>query len=202
MSGCHDHGCGEETADTGRAALWLAFILNLSMFVIEVWQGQAADSTSLLADSMDFLSDAFNYAISLAVFSMAITARAKASLVKASLMLVIAAAVLITGGMHVMNDAVPAYQTMGWVGVLALAVNVTSALALYRSRGRDSNMQSVWLCSRNDAIGNIAIIIAAYFVYLTQSLWPDLVVALIMAYLGASAAVKIIRQARSELKEA
>jgi len=200
MSGCHDHGCGGDTAK-GKAALWLALVLNLGMFSIEIWQGHAADSTSLLADSMDFLSDSFSYALSLAVFSMAVAIRAKAALIKAVLMLSIAAIVLVTGLLHIIHDAVPMYQTMGWVGLLALAVNVISALALYSARGRDSNMRSVWLCSRNDAIGNVAILIAAYFIYLTGTLWPDLIVAAIMAWLGISAALKIISHAKQELQE-
>jgi Co/Zn/Cd efflux system component len=185
-----------------RRRLYIVLALNFAMFALEVWQGFQADSTSLLADSMDFLSDSFSYAITLYVLSKALATRAKASLLKAGLMLLLAAGALGQGVYNLVHHQTPEYITMGWVGALALTANVVSALILYKSRGRDSNMHSVWLCSRNDAIANIAIIIAAGLVYVTGTLWPDLAVALIIAWLEGGSALKIIAHAKKELQHA
>lgn len=195
---CHDHA---HDFAHDRKILKIVFVLNFAMFGLEIWQGLQADSTSLLADSMDFLSDSFSYVLTLYVMARHAHTRAKAALLKAGLMLLLAAGALAQGAHNIVLGQVPVYETMGWVASLALVVNVASALLLYRSRGRDSNMQSVWLCSRNDALANILIIFAAVAVYYTGSLWPDLLVALGIAWLGAGAAVKIIRQARSELRK-
>jgi Co/Zn/Cd efflux system component len=196
--GCHSHH--DDTVTRDRRILWIVLALNFSMFVIEIIQGIRADSTSLLADSMDFLSDSFSYAITMVVLTKSLAVRARASLLKAGLMLLIAAGALAQGVHNVAHGNIPEFSTMGWVATLALVVNLISAGLLYASRGRDSNMQSVWLCSRNDAIANVAIIIAAGLVWATGTLWPDLLVALAIAWLEGSSAVKIIRQARGELK--
>lgn len=197
MSGDHSHE--HHTIAHDRRILYIVFALNFSMFLLEVWQGLQADSTSLLADSMDFLSDSFSYLITLYVLTKTLATRAKASLLKASLMLVLAAVALSQGIYNIIAQETPHFVTMGWVGTLALTANITSAYLLYSSRNRDSNMQSVWLCSRNDALANIAIIIAAGLVYLTGTLWPDLAVALIITWLESSAALKIITHAKREL---
>lgn len=180
--------------------LYIVLALNFAMFLLEIWQGLEADSTSLLADSMDFLSDSFSYIITLFVLTKALHVRARASLLKASLMLVLAGVALIQGVHNIMVNETPHFATMGWVGTLALIANVVSALLLYSTRNRDSNMRSVWLCSRNDALANIAIIIAAGLVYATGTLWPDLAVALIITWLEGSSAIKIIRHAQEELR--
>lgn len=195
-----DHHAHEIAND--RRILWVVLALNFSMFILEIWQGMRADSTSLIADSMDFLSDSFSYMITLYVLTRSLRMRAHASLLKASLMLLLAVGALGQGLHNLINNQTPEYITMGWVGLLALIVNVISAVLLYRSRGRDSNMQSVWLCSRNDAIANLAIIVAAFFVYVSGTLWPDLLVALIIAWLEGSSALKIIAQAKKELRHA
>ena len=192
----HDHH--HDARD--RRTLWIVLALNFSMFVVEIWQGLAAHSTSLLADSMDFLSDSFSYGITLYVLSRPLRMRAHASLIKASLMLLLAAGALAQGGYNIAAGNLPTAEVMGIVGTMALAINLISAWLLYRSRNRDSNMQSVWLCSRNDAIANIAIILAAGAVSLTQSLWPDMIVALFIAWLEGSSALKIIAQAQGELR--
>jgi Co/Zn/Cd efflux system component len=198
MSGHHQHEGHTHAQD--RRILYIVLALNFSMFALEVWQGLQAGSTSLIADSMDFLSDSFSYAITLYVLTKTLTTRAKASLLKASLMLLLAMAALGQGAHNLIYGQTPEYMTMGWVATLALMANTISALLLYKSRGRDSNMQSVWLCSRNDAIANIAIIVAAGLVFLTQNLWPDLIVALFIAWLEGSSALKIIAQAKKELR--
>lgn len=200
MSRSHNHCGNHEHFAHDRKVLWTVLALNFAMFILEIWQGLEADSTSLLADSMDFLSDSFSYAITLYVISRSIRTRAHASMLKASMMLILACGALAQGANNVLHEHTPEFITMGWVASLALIVNTASAMLLYRSRGRDSNMQSVWLCSRNDAIANVMIIVAAGLVFATGTLWPDLIVALGIAWLEGSAAVKIFRQARGELK--
>ena len=191
-----------EHVASDRRMLWVVLALNFAMFVLEIWQGMKADSTSLIADSMDFLSDSFSYVITLYVLTKSLRTRATASLIKAALMLMLAAGALAQGAHNLLHHQTPEFITMGWVGALALIVNIISAALLYPSRDRDSNMQSVWMCSRNDAIANIMIIIAAGCVYATGSLWPDLIVALGIAGLEGGSALKIIREAKKELRHA
>ncbi|MCE2926479.1 MAG: cation transporter [Rickettsiales bacterium] len=198
MGSHHDHAHDHLSHD--HRVLITVFVLNFAMFGLEFWQGMKSDSTALIADSMDFLSDSFSYLLTLYVLASSLRVRARAALIKAGLMLLLAAAALGQGVYNIMHQHVPDYVTMGWVGLLALLVNVTSAILLYRSRERDSNMQSVWLCSRNDAITNVAILIAAGLVFMTHSLWPDLFVALFITWLEGSSALKIIRQAKKELR--
>jgi Co/Zn/Cd efflux system component len=198
MSAGHDQ-CGGTNTD--RKILWIALALNFPLFLIEIWQGLGADSTSLIADSMDFLSDSASYLITLYVLSKPLPVRAKAAIFKAFLMLLLAVAALGQGVHNIIHAQIPAAFTMGWVGILALAANIATAVILFKSRDKDSNMRSVWLCSRNDAIANICIIIAAFFVNFTGTLWPDLIVALVITWLEGSAALKIIAHAKQELKE-
>jgi Co/Zn/Cd efflux system component len=195
----HEHSHCDAVAHD-RRILWVVLLLNSVMFYIELRQGLKASSSSLIADSMDFFSDSLSYIITLFVMGMHIHIRAKAAIFKASFMLLLAAMALIQGIINLYEGIVPASDTMGMVGLLALIVNIISATLLFGSRGRDSNMRSVWLCSRNDMIANIMIIIAAYFVGITDSLVPDLLVALGIAWLEGSAALKIIRHAKKELK--
>ncbi len=200
MPGEHNHCHAHDHVTHDRRMLWIVLILNAFMFFLELWQGLKADSSALLADSMDFFSDSLSYVITLYVIQKHIHIRAKAALIKASLMLVLAGAALTQGVYNLIEQATPIYSTMGWVGTLALVVNIASALLLYSSRGRDSNMHSVWLCSRNDAFANILILCAAYLVYITSSPYPDLAVALGIAWLEGHSALKIIAHAKSELK--
>ncbi|MEQ1789408.1 MAG: cation transporter [Rickettsiales bacterium] len=196
----HEHGHNHDHVIDDRKILWIVLALNFAMFFIELWQGMKADSTALIADSMDFLSDSFSYGITLYVIQKHLHTRAKAALIKAALMLLLAIGALTQGAHNLLEQTTPAYMTMGWVATLALLVNSISALLLYKSRGRDSNMQSVWLCSRNDMITNILIIIAAFLVFASNSLFPDLLVALGIAWLEGSSAIKIIRHAKQELR--
>ncbi len=198
MSGDHNHDHDHIIHDSKM--LWIVLILNAAMFFLELWQGIEADSSALLADSMDFLSDSFSYGLTIYVLQKHIHVRAKAALLKAALMLLLAAGAFTQGFYNLLEHTTPAYLTMGWVGTLALFANGISALLLYKSRGRDSNMRSVWLCSRNDMLANIFILIAAYLVYSTGSLYPDLLVALAIAWLEGSSAIKIIAHAKSELR--
>ena len=183
-----------------RKILWIALVVNFTMFVVEIGAGFTAGSVSLLADSLDFAGDAANYGISLLVLGMGVVARARASLFKALCMLLFGIAVLATALWHLVSGTVPSAPTMGVVGTLALMANVGVAALLYAYREGDSNMRSVWLCSRNDALGNLAVLLAALGVFGTGSAWPDLLVAGIMASLATSAATQILLQARGELK--
>lgn len=193
----HDHGAAQPGA---RLALWLALVGNAGMFAVELGAGLAAGSTALLADSVDFLGDAANYGLALAVLPLALAWRARAALVKGICMGLFG---LWVGAMvirHVMTGTVPEPYTMGVVGFAALAVNVAVTVILFRFRGGDSNMRAVWICSRNDALGNIAVMLAASGVLATGTAWPDIAVAALMAALALWGSAQVIRQARAELR--
>lgn len=182
-----------------RLILWIALIANAAMFVVEIIAGVAADSRALQADALDFFSDAVNYAISLGVAGLALSWRAKAALVKAATMLVFGLWVIGYAIYGLVAGSNPEPQTMGVIGTLALVVNVIVALMLFRYREGDSNMRSVWICSRNDAIGNFAVLGAALGVFGTGQAWPDLLVAAIMAGLAIWGSIEVFGQARREL---
>src|SRR5260370_24933004 len=155
---CCDHG--QDQASTSPAyhrVLWVALAMNLVMFAVEIGAGLAAQSASLLADSLDFLGDAGNYGLSLFVLGMALHWRARASLIKAASMGAFGLCVAGTTIQHALAGTVPAAPVMGVVGIVAFMVNFAVALLLYRWRDGDSNMRSVWICTRNDAIGNLAV---------------------------------------------
>jgi Co/Zn/Cd efflux system component len=170
------------------------------MFFVEIIGGSHARSVSLWADALDFAGDAANYAISLAVLSMTLYWRATAALLKGITMAVFGIFVMMKVMWTWWLGITPEPMLMGTIGVLALVVNVVVALMLYAFRDGDANMRSVWLCSRNDAIGNIAVIIAAVGVFGTGTMFPDLIVAFIIAYLGVSSGLSVIQQARAERK--
>ena len=183
-----------------RKVLWLALLLNAAMFAVEIAGGLQSGSVSLLADAIDFFGDAANYGVSLAVLSMALAWRARASLLKAAAMAGFGVFVLGRALWSALHGVPPEPLTMGAVVLLALAVNVAVAWMLYRYREGDSNMRSVWLCSRNDAIGNLAVAGAALGVFGSGAAWPDLLVAAGMAALALSSAWSVMRQARAELR--
>ncbi|HZH27005.1 MAG TPA: cation transporter [Azospirillaceae bacterium] len=185
---------------TYRRVLWAALVINAAMFVVEIVAGAAADSVSLKADAMDFLGDAANYAVSLFVLGMALAARARAALLKGISLGLIGLWVAAETAHNAVQASVPQAQIMGTVGFLALAANVGVAFMLFVWRQGDANMRSVWICSRNDAIGNVAVMLAALGVFGTGTGWPDLVVAAVLAYLAVSGATQIVRQALSELR--
>jgi Co/Zn/Cd efflux system component len=200
---CSDHHCEAPRGLDGRAwrrALWIALAINGGMFLTEIVAGVAAGSSSLQADALDFLGDAANYAISLGVAGMALSWRARAALVKGSSLGVLGFWVLGNTVWHAWAGTLPAAEVMGIIGMLALLTNGGVALMLYRFRGGDANMRSVWICSRNDAIGNLAVLLAALGVFGTGTGWPDLIVAAIMAGLGISGGWQIVRQAYGELR--
>ena len=182
-----------------RRALWIALVANAVMFMVEMVTGIAADSRSLQADALDFFGDAANYAISLGVAGMALAWRAKAALVKAATMLTFGIWVIGYAIYGLIAGADPEPATMGMVGMLALTTNVVVALMLFRFREGDANMRSVWICSRNDAIGNIGVLGAALGVFGTGQAWPDLLVASILAGLAFWGSIEVFGQARREL---
>jgi cation diffusion facilitator family transporter len=197
---CCNHESPLQPAPEYRRILWIALVVNTLMFVVEIIFSQRADSVSLLADSIDFLGDAANYGISLWVLAMAVQMRAKASLLKAASMALFGVGVLAHATWNAVTGVTPDAQTMTLVGFLALAANLGVAWLLYAYRNGDSNMRSVWLCTRNDALGNIAVIIAAFGVFGTGTAWPDLIVAVVMALLALTSAAQISKHARQELK--
>ena len=182
-----------------RKILWVALLVNTAMFLIEIGAGVHAGSLSLLADAVDFAGDALNYAVSLAVLASALAWRARAALAKAVSMMGFGLYVLGAAVWSVWHGGVPQSMTMGMVALLALLANVVVAWMLYAFREGDANMRSVWLCSRNDAIGNVAVFMAALGVFGTGSAWPDLVVASLMAALALHGGWAVMRQARMEL---
>jgi Co/Zn/Cd efflux system component len=192
----HDHGAASPVY---RRILWIALAVNLAMFAVEIGAGLAAQSVSLLADSLDFFGDAANYGISLFVLGMALQWRARASLLKAASMGVFGLWIAGTTIQHALAGTVPEAPVMGVVGALALAANLGVAVLLYRWRDGDSNMRSVWICTRNDAIGNLAVLAAAAGVFGSGAGWPDYLVAAIMSGLALTGAAQVTRQALSEL---
>jgi Co/Zn/Cd efflux system component len=183
--------------------LWVALGLNALMFAVELLAAQRSGSLSLVADAVDFAADAMNYALSLAVLGSVLLMRAKAALFKAACMAALGGYVWLSTLWRLGAGAeAPHAFTMGSVGLMALAVNGAVAALLYAFREGDANVRSVWLCSRNDAIGNLAVVAAALGVFGTHRAWPDLLVATIMATLALHGAWVVARQARAELKPA
>jgi Co/Zn/Cd efflux system component len=196
----HDHGAGGDDDPAYRRVLIVALVVNFAMFAVEILASRAARSDSLLADSIDFLGDAANYSVSLWVLSAGLALRAKASLLKAASMAGFGLWVLASTALHLIAGTVPEAPTMGVVGTLALLANVGVALLLFRFRDGDSNRRSVWLCTRNDAIGNLAVLAAAAGVLATGQGWPDALVAAGMGVLALHSAVRVARQAMDELR--
>ena len=196
----HDRVSAASTSPAYRRVLGLALVVNLVMFLVEIGAGFAAQSMSLLADSVDFLGDAANYGISLFVLGLAIQWRARASLLKAASMAAFGLWIAIATVQHMIVGTVPQAPVMGTVSVLAFAANFGVAALLFKWREGDSNMRSVWICSRNDAIGNLAVLAAAAGVFGSGTGWPDYVVAAIMSGLALWGAGQVILHARSELR--
>ena len=183
-----------------RRALWIALFVNAVMGGVEIVGGLTADSVSLLADAVDFLGDAANYGISLFVLALAPVWRSRAALVKGLTMDAYGLFVLGKTAWNAYAGATPEPMTMVFIGLLALTANASVAALLYTFRHGDANMRSVWLCSRNDAIVNVAVILAALGVFGTGTAWPDLAVAVAIAALALTAAHAVVKQAKRELQ--
>ena len=200
MSGCCDDKVFEGMSDGYKRALLAVILINAVMFFVEITAGLKSGSQALLADSLDFAGDSATYTISLLVIGASLRTRAMASLFKGGSLAVIAMIILASSLYRFLGDTVPTAETMGLIGFLALVANLTSLLILMRWRDGDSNVRSVWLCSRNDAVGNVGVIIAGIVVGITGAAWPDLLVAVLLATLFLRSAVSIVSQARAELK--
>lgn len=201
---CHDHcpPSAQEARDPRwRRVLWVALVVNAAMFFVELAGGLSADSASLLADAVDFAADALNYGASLLVLGMAAHWSTRLASVKGALMVGYGLVVLGRAAWSAWAGSSPQPVTMGGIGLLAFTANLTVAALLYRYRGGSANARSVWLCSRNDALGNLAIVLAALGVFGTGTAWPDLVVATLMASLGVSGGWQVLRYARDERRE-
>lgn len=195
----HTHAVSDATRPRYARVLWIALVVNALMFGVEIASGLRSGSVSLLADAIDFFADAANYALTLAVLSLGLQWRARAALVKAASMLVFGTLVMGKALWSARTGIAPEAVTMGVVGALALAANLGVAALLYAFREGDANMRGVWLCTRNDAIGNVAVMLAALGVFGTGSAWPDLGVALVMSALAVAAGWSVMRQAQREL---
>ena len=209
MPGCcqNDHCASSASANAARAAspawrrvLWMALLINAAMFGVEVFGGLQAHSASLLADALDFAADAANYGLSLAVLGMALHWRSRAAWIKGASLLAFGVFVLARALWGAWAGQPPQAVTMGAIAVAAMLSNGIVAALLYAWRDGDANMRSVWLCTRNDVLGNMAVLLAAVGVFGTGTRWPDLAVAAVMATLGISAGWKIMRLARAELR--
>lgn len=196
-------GCGHNAKFDGidpryKRILWAVIGINAAMFVIEMTAGALAGSQALQADALDFFGDTLTYGISLAVIGRSLAVRSTAALVKGASLMLMGLWVFGATAYQLLVLGLPRAEVMGVVGFLALAANVASVLLLARYKDGDANVRSVWLCSRNDAIGNVAVMLAAVAVWATASAWPDLVVAAAMAGLFLTSSVSILRQALAE----
>jgi len=183
-----------------RRVLWAVLLINAAMFVVEVGAGLAAGSASLQADALDFLGDASNYGISLFVVGMALRYRATAALVKGASMGLFGLWVVGTVIWHAWHGTLPSAFTMGAIGIAALLANAASFGLLWAYRHGDANMRSAWICTRNDVLGNLAVLLAAVGVFGTGSGWPDVVVATIMAALALQGATTVVKHSLHELR--
>jgi Co/Zn/Cd efflux system component len=206
MACCHDSACSSAARPDAlnsprwRRALWIALAINAGFFVAEIVAGAAAGSAALQADALDFFGDAANYAISLGVAGMALTWRARAAVTKGGTLIAFALWVLGSTAWHAFYGTLPRADVMGVVGIAALIANGGVALTFYCFRTGDANMRSVWICSRNDAVGNAAVLLAAMGVFGTGTGWPDVVVAATMGWLGLWGGWQIVTQGRGELR--
>src|SRR4051794_8520794 len=202
MSCCEDD-CHVATTDAGyRRILWAALGINAVMFLVEIVASFVAGSMSLRADALDFLGDAANYAVALAVVGLSLQWRAGAALLKGGVMGLFGFWVAGSTVYNAIAATVPKAELMGIIGLLALAANLCVAVLLYRYRQGDSQAMSVWLCTRNDCIVNIAVMIAGAGVWASQTPWPDIAVAAVVAALGITSAIRISRQALREIRGA
>ncbi|MEH6648404.1 MAG: cation transporter [Motiliproteus sp.] len=202
MAGC---GCTNNVKFDGLSAryktiLWVVIAINALMFLVEGSASVVSNSMALSADALDFLGDSLTYGLTLLAIGHSLRWRASAALFKGVTLAVMGVVVLASTLYRVLLLEQPNEMIMGSVALLAFGANLFCALLLMRYRNGDANVRSVWLCSRNDAIGNIAVLIAALTVHQVQSPWPDLLVAALMAGLFLHSATLILRQAMAEFR--
>jgi len=197
----HEHAPFDGMSDTYKRRLWLVIFINAAMFLVEMTAGQLARSQALQADALDFFGDAVTYGISFAVIGASLKVRSTAAAAKGISLFFMGLWVFGSTIWRVFFDGMPEAPVMGAIGFMALAANVTSVLLLMNYKDGDANVRSVWLCSRNDAIGNVIVMIAALGVWGTATAWPDLAVAFIMAGLFLNSSAQILWQSYGEWKE-
>lgn len=202
MTDCCDDKADELEALRSRQSTTLKIVLaiNAVMFAVELTAGLLADSVSLIADSLDMLGDTLVYVFSLYVVARSVRMKAVSALFKGGIMAAFGLFVLAQAIYQMMFPELPAFQVIGAIGLLALAANGLCLLLLWRHRGDDVNMSSVWLCSRNDIIANVSVLLAAAGVWLTHSAWPDILVGLALACLFLRSALFVLRDAARELR--
>lgn len=198
MAGCCDISQAPKIGRQ-RRVLIVVLAINLIMFAVEIGAGWRAQSLALQADALDFLGDSVNYAVALFVLGRSLSWRAGTALAKGAVMFGFGVFLAGASVTLALTGSAPEASVMGVVGSLALAANLICALLLFGFRGADANLRAVWLCSRNDAIGNLAVLAAAAGVFASGTAWPDLLVGLVMAALAIWAGLSIMRQARAEL---
>lgn len=202
MNECCESGCGKvgpaPVDAQARRILWAVLIANAAMFAVEMIGGHAVGSLALQADALDFAADAATYGVTLWAIGRAAHVRTRAALVKSAAMLLMGAIILAMAVAKLMSPAPPEAAPMGLIGALALAVNLGAVIMLLPMRNGDANLRSVWLCSRNDAFGNILVILAAGATAATRSPWPDFAVGAIMCLLFVSGSWAVYSQARRE----
>ncbi len=198
-SSCCGHGAKFDGLDPRyKRVLWAVIAINAVMFLVEMAAGHLAGSQALQADALDFLGDTLTYGVSLAVIGQSVIVRSTAAFVKGMSLTLMGLWVFGSTAYHVLVLGVPKAEVMGIIGFVALAANVTSVLLLLRYKDGDANVRSVWLCSRNDAVGNVAVMAAALGVWGTATAWPDLIVAASMALLFLNSSFQILQQALHE----
>lgn len=191
----------EGASETYKKILWIVVVINFTMFLVEIVSGFIADSTALKADALDFLSDAATYTATLLVIGKPLKVRAFVALLKGLSLGAMAIFVFGFSIYRILVSGDPDPFTMGTIGLMALSANMVSVMLLMKYREGDSNVRSVWLCSRNDAIGNIAVMLAGVGVFVTGTLWPDVIVAFILVGLFMHSSVQITLQALSDYKK-
>ncbi len=200
---CEDKSCEiNALRDRHSRVLWIVLAINAIMFVVEGWAGLSAHSTSLLADALDMLGDALVYGFSLFVLARSARWQAGAALAKGGFMLAFGLGVLGEAVYKAFHSITPGVQTMAVIGVLALAANLICFFLLYRHRGDNLNMSSTWLCSRNDLMANVGVLLAAGGSYLLASRWPDIVVGSLIAAIFLRSALEVLRQSIEALHTA
>lgn len=199
--GCHGNPVFDGLDPRYRRVLWAVILINAAMFATEIAAGHWAGSQALQADALDFLGDTLTYGLSLAVIGASLRVRASAALLKGASLSLMGLWVLGSTAHQVLVLGLPRAEIMGGIGLLALAANLASVLLLMRYKDGDANVRSVWLCSRNDAIGNVVVMVAALGVWSTATAWPDLAVAAVMAALFLHSSSLILRQAWAEWRD-
>jgi len=202
MDACCEQKADELTVLLGehKRVLTAVLIINAVLFVVEAAAGLLANSTALLADSLDMLGDSLVYGFSLYVLWRSVAWKAKAALLKGAIMAVFGAGVLLEAVYKVISGIVPSAETMGIIGVLVLLGNGICFLLLFRHRSDDINMRSTWLCSRNDIIANVSVLIAAIGVKVLDTSWPDILVGAAIAALFLRSAFSVLRESLTELR--